>query len=456
MEPRKIENLLLQSISEPEDIATLRTKYGVSLPNFVFMPNEAKFIYDFIEEYSRVPEQSEVTAQFPTFIYEKKLPKLDYISNEFNKEIIRRETLITFSAHAKAEGPLEIDSRSGISNLIKQLEYIRDNYIYVDNSYRNVLDSDSVLERFENFKARLNGEERVESYELGIEPLERRLRMLPGNLIGIFADTAVGKSWLSLLLASELFMQQQRVVVVSPELSITELNARSDVILAYRMGLPLSYSAILTGEIPEGRDDIYDNYEKFAERIGKEGKWINYDSSENSELDLSAIEGIIIENDPKLLIIDGIYLMADRAQASWEKVKNLSTGLKVLATKYKTIIVVTNQAQRQAADSGQPSRKSEVADGYYYARSVDILISMGKIENETTIRSLKVLKVRSGEDINDDFVITFDVDRGDIGRNYNGSIGDSSSGMGNNTILGNELDYGSNYLFDDDGYGRRI
>ena len=418
MQPSEIERLLLLSIKAPDDIATLKNKYGISLPNFPFMLEEAKFIYNFVEEFERIPFKDELLLEFPELLYTEGADNLDYLANEFNKEVIRREIVVTASTYMEPGGILEEDSRTGVSTLIKRLETIRDKYIYVDNSHRNAIDAQGALNRLERYKEIVSGERIVDTYELGLEPLENRIRCLPGNLIGLFADTGVGKSWVSLRIASQFHEQKQKVVVVSPELSVEELNLRTDVVLANRMGYELSYRKLLYGE----KDlKLMEDYENYLVELGMLSNWVNYDANDG-EITVEALEGIIVAEKPMFLVIDGIYLMSGEGYATWERVKNICNGLKVLATKHKLVILMINQSGRQAADVGRAARKDEVADGYYFTRASDILLSLGKVDDERLIRELSVLKLRSEADILESFKITFDVDKGDVGRNVDGGF----------------------------------
>ena len=413
MQPTEIERLLLLSIKTPDDIAILKTKYGITVNNFPFLSNEAKFVYKFIEDFERTPGKDELLLEFPNLPYTEGSDNLDYVASEFNREVIRREAVVAAHAYLKPEGMMEKDSRWAISRFIKQLETIRDKYVYVDSTHRKALDAEGGLFRLERYQEILSGERVVDTYGLGIEPIDDMVKCLPGNLIGIFADTGIGKSWLALKIASEFFVKNERVVVVSPELSIEELEYRSDVILGRRLGYNLSYTTLLLG-----RRDIQmaQDYEKFLVELGMRSNWINYDSSDD-DITVESLEGIIVSEKPKLLIIDGIYLMSDDGYSTWERVKNICNGLKILATKYKVVIIMINQAQRDAADTGRAARKGEAADGYYFTRASDILISLGQIRDTDIIRELKVLKLRSAQDISSQsFQITFDADKGNVGE----------------------------------------
>ena len=412
MEPTEVERLLLLSIKKPDDIAILKSKYGISVLNFPIYHKEAEFIYNFVEEFERVPLKDELVLEFPTFPYSDGSDNLDYIGNEFNKEVIRREIIRTAATYLKPDGIIENDSRGGLGTLINRLQTIRDKYVFVDSTHRNAIDSEAAMMRLQRYEELISGERVLESFNIGIEPLNGRLRCLPGNLIGLFAGTGVGKSWIAAKIASEFFFQDEKVVVISPELSVEELNYRTDVILAKRMGYNLSYYNLLNGV----KDlKMLEDYRKFLAELGERSNWVNYDNIEGG-MTLESIEAILVNEKPKLMVIDGIYLMDEKGMSSWELVKVVSNGLKKLATKHNTAIVITNQAGRSAEDSGKAAKREDVADGLYFIRAPDIVMSLGKISDlERSVLELRVLKVRGGADINDTFYISFNPDSGDVG-----------------------------------------
>ena len=412
MQPSETERLLLSSIRKSDDIFLLRQKYGITSRHFPYYPDVANFIWNYVNEYGNPPDSSLLGVQFPEFDIGG-TDNFDWIAQEFDKVNITRQAAIVFY---KGQEAIEKDPYSSLPLIISQLERLT----AVDVEHRNVLDAVAAKNRLERYqKIQSNPEEA--SFRLGIEPLDNiPLRVKPQQLIGLIANTGVGKSWLMTRVAAEFYQVGKRVVFVSPELSNDELELRGDVVLGRMMGYTFSHDALMFG-----RPIPITQYEEFLSRIGGRNRWINYDASTDDKLGVSFLSALVQKETPDILVIDGIQFMDDeeRNTTSWERMKSLCKGLKRLAMKERIIIFAVAQANRQSADHLGAAKMSEVAYGYDLARFVDILLSMGRVEGGGPIREITVEKVRSGKEIPQAFSITFDPDVGDIGRATAQSLG---------------------------------
>ena len=405
------------SIKSSEDIAIMKSDYGITVKNFVFLSEPAKFIYEFVDNFGYAPDKETIELEFNDFQYSEGSNNLSYIADEFNKEIIRREILAMAAVYIKPGGVLEQNARLGLIDFTNKLESIRSKYIDVDVSHRRALDGEDALQRYNDYLAQVRGEVRTSSFGLGIEPIEGMIECLRGNLIGVFADTGIGKSFLTLRIAAEFFMRQEKVVVVSPELSVSELNYRCDSVLGYRMGYnKISNLALLKGY--PGPEGMAEQYRRFLSNIGNRAGWINFDDSIEDDLTVTTIDSIILTEVPTLVVIDGVYMMDDemRGGTSWERMRNICLGLKRLATKRQVVIVMVNHSSRESSGAMRAAKRGEIADGMYFARCADILLSLGEIEDNPDARELRIVKLRSNRQDNTSYQISFNVDIGDIGR----------------------------------------
>ena len=419
MNPTEIERLMLMSLKTPEDIATIKSEYGITSRNFVYLNEEAKFIYDFMDNFNAPPDKEAMVLEFPEFQYSEGSKNLSHIASEFNKEIIRREIIATAHVFIKPGGVLENNSRTGLIDLSNKLENIRMKYIDVDMSHRRALDSDTAIDRYEDYMSRVRGDKIAETFSLGIEPIEGLVSCLRGNLIGVFADTGIGKSFLTLRMAAEFFMRGEKVIVISPELSVSELNFRCDSVLGHRMGYnKISNRSLLYGH--SGPDGMAEEYKEFLHQLEYHNRsnWINFDDSLDSDLNVTTIDSMILTENPTLVVVDGIYMMDDelRGNTPWDRIHNICFGLKRLATKRKVVIIMVNHSNREAAGVKRAAKKDEVANGYAFAKCADILMSLGEVQDKPDVRELQILKLRSNALSEGSHQITFNVDVGDIGR----------------------------------------
>lgn len=415
MQPSETERLLLASIKKADHILLLRQKYGITSSHFPYYPDESKFIWDYVLQYGIPPDSSLLLLQFPEFDTTG-TDNFEWIAEEFDKVNITRQAAIIFY---KGQEALEKDPYAALPLVMSQLGKLAT----VEEEHRNVLDAEASKNRLERYQRIATNVEEA-SFKLGIEPLDAiPLRIKPNQLIGLIANTGVGKSWFMVKIAAEFYQAGKRVLFVSPELSNEELELREDVVLGRIMGYTFSHDALMFG-----RPIPISQYEEFLSKIGGRNDWVNYDASSDDKLGVSFLSALVQKEKPDVLVIDGIQFMDDeeRSYTSWEKMKSICKGLKRLAMKEKIIVFAVAQANRESAKHLGAAKMSEVADGYDFARFVDLLLSLGRVEGAGPVREIMVEKVRSGKEIPQAFQVTFDPDVGDIGRATSKSMGEAN------------------------------
>ena len=232
----------------------------------------------------------------------------------------------------------------------------------------------------------------------------------------ILADTKVGKSYLALKVAAANYFEGKKIVIVSPELSLEELEIRSDVILGRLLGHDLSYNAVEIGQAGPN-EDAYENFLK--EWQGQDRKdWQIINSAGNVGL-ISAeeISAIATQTKPDLLVVDGIYQMSlpSHARSIWEGAEANVYSLKNVAVQNNCLVVITHQTNREGAKAeGVPSH-TDVAHGYGVNRGLDYLLALGQSDVSPLAREIGVPLRRNGEPISETFSIQFDADKGIIG-----------------------------------------
>ena len=203
---------------------------------------------------------------------------------------------------------------------------------------------------------------------------------------------------------------------MSPELSLEELEIRSDVILGRLLGHDLSYNAIEIGQAGPN-EDAYENFLK--EWQGQDRKdWQIINSAGNVGL-ISAeeISAIATQTKPDLLVVDGIYQMSlpSHARSIWEGAEANVYSLKNVAVQNNCLVVITHQTNREGAKAeGVPSH-TDVAHGYGVNRGLDYLLALGQSDVSPLAREIGVPLRRNGEPISETFSIQFDADKGIIG-----------------------------------------
>jgi len=406
MEPEEIERTLLSSLQTPEHLNTLRQKYRLSPRHFPYYPEQATFIWDYIVQWGKAPDLHLISATFPNFRYTP-TDSFDYIAEVFRKDFVRRGIYLAMTGH---ENAIEKDAEAAVVGLIHQLQNLQRH----DDVSRVVMDSDAV-QRFEEYKLRADG---ISEQRLwwGIEPFDNfPVMMLRGQMVGIIADTKVGKSWLGLKIALTNYLRGLKVVIISPELNKVNMEARVDTILAYDSGFPISHEKLLYG-VP----GIEDNYQQYLNKIDR-SDLVFYSNTPSDRFTVSSVASVIKTDKPDVVFIDGIYLMQDEEHGSqsWEQIRNICRGLKTLSTDSNVVVLVTNQTGRQRENNestATPAQASSVAYGYDFNRFVDILVSIGGSANSPDIREVAIPLIRSGRSVPGSYPISFNTDSGDIGN----------------------------------------
>ena len=406
MLPEEIERTLISSLKTPEHLQVLRQKYRITQQHFAYYQDEAIFVWDYIEAWGKAPDLNLMTASYPKFQYTP-TDSFDYITEIFRKDYVRRAAFLAIEAH---EDAINQDSETGIVGVISTLQAL----LRHDDSIRCVIDTDAA-KRFQNYKDRADGISKQRMW-WGIEPFDNfPVMLLKGYLVGVLANTKVGKSWLGLKIALANYLKGFKITIISPEFTRDDMEGRVDTILAHEIGLPISHEKLMTG-VP----GIEENYKKYLQTMDKKNLVFHL-ASTSSRVTVSSIAQIIKTDKPDMVLIDGIYLVKDeeRGGTSWDAMYNKCTGLKALATEANVAIVVTNQSGRERnsdENSSTPAKADNVAYGYDFNRLVDILVTIGKSMVNPTVREVAIPLIRNGRDVKGSYEITFDTDAGNIGN----------------------------------------
>ena len=426
MEPAQAERVLLSSIQTPSHLYTLSQKFGISSTSFPYYPEEAKFIWDYITDNGKAPDLTILKTTYPDFD-PAPTDAFDFISDEYARISLRFKAYLTIDSGAKL---LESDPNAGVLMLSRQLERLAT----PDTTHRSSLER-STSKRFQEYMMR-GDQQMTVRIKTGLEPIDNYpVWLQKQQFVGILADTKIGKSWIALKCAAQAFSEGKRVLIISPELNQSEMDMRSDTILARALGYDISYNALQLG-----KPQIKEEYKRFLDTVedDRDERWITYDALPASRPTPSLIGNVITQEKPDVVVVDGIYCLKDddRHTASWEEIRSISVGLKELAVKHNCLLYCTNQTNReigknQAYEAGNRRRSNDneennepnylpaphhTAYGYDFARMVDLLMVVGARSYDDQVRQVAVPLVRGGKSFNTPAWISFVPDSGDIGR----------------------------------------
>lgn len=208
----------------------------------------------------------------------------------------------------------------------------------------------------------------------------------PGQLIVLVAPPKLGKSTIALKTSINVHQAGHEVVFTSFEMSNTEQTNRHH---AIRSGV--SHTRLTRGKL----DKI--EHKRFKTMLDTlpEGFYLT-DAAEG--MTISAVQAKVAKYQPKLLVIDGVYLMHDEVSGERntpQALTNITRNLKAFAQRNDIPVIITTQAL------GWKMRGSKVtSDSIGYSSSflqdADVLLGLEYVEeDDDTSRRLKILASRN-------------------------------------------------------------
>lgn len=228
--------------------------------------------------------------------------------------------------------------------------------------------------------------------------------IMPGHLGVFLAYPGIGKSWLSLYFAVQAWKQGRTPMVVSLEMSETEVRNRAFTIMGEGLW---SHRKLSNGEID--LDDL--------KRWGKsklEGKppfkIISNDSG--GEVTPSVLRGKIDQYKPDFVIVDYLQLMSPNQKSDNETVrmKNLSRELKLMAIAEEVpIIAISSATPDDVTKLDTVPTLGQTAWSRQIAYDADWVLALGRASNSDVIECV-FRKNRNG--FMGEFMVQADFDKG--------------------------------------------
>ena len=236
----------------------------------------------------------------------------------------------------------------------------------------------------------------------------------PGEMSAIVGATNAGKSWLLLWFCKNAaFHTKKNVLFLSPENTVTDIEARLDAMYANEMGFELSNRGLRNGTV---------DGEEYAKYIGAfknqpMGEMIVRDSGSRGVFTIQDIIALCREHRPDILAVDGFHLVQGPGDKSWERMKVAAEQLKGLAQDLGITILTVSQAQRDAVLAPDDAPEiGQIAYGMALGEACNRILSMAEKRGSPKQRVVKLIKNRDGERANQRFYIRFDVDAGNLGQ----------------------------------------
>jgi len=358
------------------------------------------FIRNYFEANSAVPPTNLVVEKFRDFqpisgvgATKHHLEELqtEYL-NDSLKDILRNAA----GEVQQGQGTKALDELiTKTSELKKNTSAIRD----ID-----VTDLESAIAYFENMK---------EQQALGKVGIKTNLPgfdnylpagIMPGQLGVFLAYPGIGKSWMALYFAVQAWKQGKTPLVISLEMSETEVRNRVFTIMGEGLW---SHRKISNGEIEL---DMLKSWH--AKNLQGKPEFHIISNDQGGEINPSVLRGKIDQYKPDFVIVDYLQLMAPNQKSDNETVrmKNLSRELKLMAIGEEVPIIAISSATPDDVNdlSGVPTL-GQTAWSRQIAYDADWVIALGRATNSDIIECA-FRKNRNG--FMGDFLVQVDFDRG--------------------------------------------
>lgn len=361
-------------------------------------------IWQFIRSYSElnqsVPPLSLVVEKFRDFTPVEGIGATKYHLEELQGEYLNDSLKdIVRSAANDIQSGKGVDA---LEDLITKTSELKKNTAVIRDI--DVTDIDSAVAYFENVKKQqalgLMG------IKTGLPGFDNYLPagIMPGQLGVFLAYPGIGKSWLSLYFAVQAWKQGKSPMIISLEMSETEVRNRVFTIMGEGLW---SHRKISNGEI-----DIEDL--KFWHKKNVEGKpeFHIISNDGGGEVTPSVLRGKIDQYKPDFIVVDYLQLMSPNQKSDNETVrmKNLSRELKLMAISESVPIMAISSATPDDVNKlDTVPTLGQTAWSRQIAYDADWVLAMGRGTNSDILECV-FRKNRNG--FMGEFLVQADFDKG--------------------------------------------
>ena len=359
-----------------------------------------QFIRKYYEANSTVPPTELVVEKFRDFepiggvgTTKHHLEELqaEYLTNSL-KDIIR-------SAATDVQGGQGLDA---LESLITKTAELRKNTAAIRDI--DVTDLDSAVAYFENLKKQQDAG--ALGIKTGLPGFDNYLPsgIMPGQLGVFLAYPGIGKSWLSLYFAVQAWKQGRSPMVISLEMSETEVRNRVFAIMGEGLW---SHRKLSAGQV---EIDMLKSWHAKSVQGKPEFHIVSNDTG--GDINPMVLRGKIDQYKPDFVIVDYLQLMSPNQKSDNETVrmKNLSRELKLMAIAEEVpIIAISSATPDDVTKLDTVPTLGQTAWSRQIAYDADWVLALGRGTNSDIIECV-FRKNRNG--FMGDFLVQCDFDKG--------------------------------------------
>jgi replicative DNA helicase len=358
------------------------------------------FIRLYAENNGTVPPTSLVVEKFRDFEVVKDIGATKHHLEELQSEYLNDSLKDILRSAAS-----EVQSGQGVTaleDLITKTSTLKKN----TSSIRDIdaTDIDSAIAYFENVKEQQALGHR--GIKTGLPGFDNYLPsgIMPGQLGVFLAYPGIGKSWMALYFAVQAWKQGKTPLIISLEMSETEVRNRVFTIMGEGLW---SHRKLSNGEVE------LDMMKKWHDSKIKDRPPFHIISNDSGgEVTPSVIRGKLDQYKPDFVVVDYLQLMSPNQKADNEtvKMKNLSRELKLMAISEEVpIIAISSATPDDVKDMSTVPTLAQTAWSRQIAYDADWVMALGRGTNSDIIECA-FRKNRNG--FMGDFLVQCDFDKG--------------------------------------------
>ena len=294
------------------------------------------------------------------------------------------------------------EGNKALDNLITQTSELKKNTSAIRDI--DVTDLESAVAYFENLKVQqAAGHVGIKT---GLPGFDNYLPsgIMPGQLGVFLAYPGIGKSWLALYFAVQAWKQGKTPLVISLEMSETEVRNRVFTIMGEGIW---SHRKLSNGDVELDTLKAW-----HAKHLQGKPEFHIISNDQGGEINPSVLRGKIDQYKPDFVIVDYLQLMAPNQKSDNETVrmKNLSRELKLMAIGEEVpIIAISSATPDDANDLTSVPTLGQTSWSRQIAYDADWVIALGRAQNSDVIECA-FRKNRNG--FMGDFLVQVDFDKG--------------------------------------------
>ncbi len=358
------------------------------------------FVRNYYEQNQTVPPINIVCDQFRDFDYISDTGSTKHHLEELRAEYLNDNIKIMLrSAAGNVQDGKAIDALNDLitetANLKRITSTIRD---------LDVTDTDSAVAYFEHIKKMQ--EAGTHGIYTGLAGFDNYLPagIAPGQFGVLLAYPAIGKSWMALYLAVQAWRNGKSPLIVSLEMTETEVRNRIFTIIGQGMW---SHRKLSKGDVE------IDMMKKWHSKTFDGKPSINIISNDGiGEVSPSVLRGKIDQYNPDIVFVDYLNLMTSNTKTDNEvvKMKNLSRELKLLAIGEEIpIVAISSATPDDITDMNSVPTLGQTSWSRQIAYDADWLLALGRAANSDVLECV-FRKNRNG--FLGEFVVQVDFDSG--------------------------------------------